>query len=173
MSPRRIVLPASGRNGTSALLCLLCVSWLITLPARSATDDVAATDFGQYFTDTLGGDVGLPQTAILAVRQLHDGSLWIGTEGGLARFDGVRFVSFRPLNTPAFISHFVYCLFEDRAGALWIGTERGLVRYREGKFEHMGLADVGVRTITQDRSGQIWIGTTGRGLFAWRDDHLR
>jgi signal transduction histidine kinase/ligand-binding sensor domain-containing protein len=129
-------------------------------------------EFGQYFCDAFGKDLGLPQSNVLAVRQTRDGALWVGAEGGLARFDGVRFVAFRTSNTPAFLNHLVHCLYEDREGTLWIGTDRGLVRRRRGKFEHMGLADVSVRAIVEDRAGRLWIGTGGRGLFAWRNEQL-
>ena len=47
-----------------------------------------------YFARTLAADNGLPDNAVTAVLQTHDGYLWIGTYGGLARFDGVRFTVF-------------------------------------------------------------------------------
>jgi signal transduction histidine kinase/ligand-binding sensor domain-containing protein/CheY-like chemotaxis protein len=135
---------------------------------RASAD--AARPVQPYYFDTYGVELGLPQTNIaLAVLQTRDGYLWVGTEGGLARFDGARFVSFRAANTPAFLNNLVHCLFEDAAGDLWIGTERGVIRYRNGGFERMGLGQTSVRGIAQDHQGRIWFATRGLGVFC-RDE---
>lgn len=128
---------------------------------------------GQYFFDSFGTDSGLPQPNVTAVVQTHDGYLWVGTEGGLARFDGVRFVSFKMSNTPGFDSDSIRCLYEDRENNLWIGTEEGVLCYRQGRFEPAGLKGVAVRVITQDGTGRIWIGTNGRGIYVWEQGRLR
>ncbi|MGA3008381.1 MAG: two-component regulator propeller domain-containing protein, partial [Opitutaceae bacterium] len=75
-----------------------------------------------YYFDSFGLELGLPQPNVVAALQTSDGYLWVGTEGGLGRFDGVRFVSFIMANTPAFESQSIRCLFEDNEGRLWIGT---------------------------------------------------
>jgi signal transduction histidine kinase/ligand-binding sensor domain-containing protein len=154
-------------------LLLGIISNAVTLAARAQGSAQTPTAFGQYFFTTISSELGMPRTSILTVKQTKDGALWVGTESGLLRFDGVKFVSFRSADTSAFISHFIYCLHEARDGALWIGTDRGVVRYRDGKFTHEGLSDVAVRAIAGDSSGNIWIGTMGRGLFTWRDGTLK
>lgn len=111
---------------------------------------------------------GLPGTSVLAVLQTHDGYLWVGMPEGLARFDGVRFVLFRTSNTPAFLSHAVRCLYEDRAHTLWIGTDRGVVCERDGVFEHCGRDNVIVTAFAEDAAGTMWVGTYGNGLWACR-----
>ena len=113
-------------------------------------------------------ELGLPQTNVTAAVQTRDGYLWVGTEGGLARFDGVRFATFRKSNTPAFVDQSVNCLFADREGNLWIGMEKGLIRYRQGVFERIGFEDTSVNAVTEDAEGRIWIATTGKGLFSWQ-----
>src|SRR5581483_8954158 len=90
----------------------------------------AGAPAAQYLCDSFGTDVGLPQSNLTAIVQTHDGYLWVGTEGGLARFDGVRFVSFKMSNTPALASDSIRCLYEDRKNNLWIGTDQGLLRYQ-------------------------------------------
>ncbi len=117
-------------------------------------------------------ELGLPQTNVTAALQTRDGYLWVGTEGGLARFDGVRFVPFRKSNTPAFVDHSVNCLYEDRAGNLWIGMEKGLVRYAKGVFQLMGFENTAVTAVAEDGAGRIWIGTTGGGLNSWQGGQL-
>jgi signal transduction histidine kinase/streptogramin lyase len=128
---------------------------------------------GQYFFDSFGTDSGLPQPNVTAIVQTHDGYLWVGTEGGLARFDGVRFVPFKMSSTPGFDSDSIRCLYEDRENNLWVGTEEGVLCYRQGHFEPAGLKGVAVRVITQDQAGRIWIGTNGQGLYVWEQQRFR
>jgi ligand-binding sensor domain-containing protein/signal transduction histidine kinase len=112
---------------------------------------------------------GLPEQTVQAVAQTRDGYLWIGTTGGLLRFDGSRFMTFERGNTPALKENSVFSLMTSRDGTLWIGTEGGgLVRLDEGGFTRFsaadGLSDGFVRTVLEDRRGKIWIGTDN-GLF--------
>jgi ligand-binding sensor domain-containing protein len=72
---------------------------------------------------------------VTAIAQTPDGYLWAGTCNGVARFDGVRFVTFDPANTPALGHARVRKLFVDRRGTLWINTYDGsLTTLREGRF---------------------------------------
>jgi ligand-binding sensor domain-containing protein/signal transduction histidine kinase len=112
---------------------------------------------------------GLPQQTVQAVAQTQDGFLWIGTTGGLLRFDGSRFVTFERGNTPAFQENSVFSLMTARDGTLWIGTEGGgLIRMKDGQFRSFGAADGlqdgFVRATLEDARGAIWIGTDN-GLF--------
>src|SRR5580692_4466314 len=61
----------------------------------------AANTPGDYLTDTWTSENGLPDNSVTAIAQTPDGYLWVGTYNGLSRFDGVRFVTFDPANTPA------------------------------------------------------------------------
>ena len=82
---------------------------------------------------------GLPQNSVHQTLQTRDGYLWIATEGGLARFDGVTFTLFSNETEPAFPSNDIACLTEDQAGTLWIGTTDGLLRYTDGRFTQVSL----------------------------------
>ena len=84
-------------------------------------------------------DDGLPQNSVHAILQTHDGFLWIATEGGLARFDGLNFRVFQQASEPAFTSDDICCLAEDTRNALWIGTADGLVRESGGHFQRFGV----------------------------------
>jgi len=120
---------------------------------------------------------GLPEQVVQAFAQTADRYLWIGTTGGLVRFDGERFVVFDRENTPAFLENNVFCLTVSQDNTLWIGLEGGgLIRYRNGVFRSFtaadGLKNDFVRTIYEDRSGKIWIGTDS-GLFLLEGDRVR
>jgi ligand-binding sensor domain-containing protein/signal transduction histidine kinase len=107
---------------------------------------------------------GLPEQTVQAFAQTADGYLWIGTTGGLVRFDGSHFTVFDRENTPALHENSVFCLMVSRDGALWIGTEGGgLARYAHGQFRsyttQQGLSNDFVRSLVQDAQGNIWAGT--------------
>jgi ligand-binding sensor domain-containing protein/signal transduction histidine kinase len=119
---------------------------------------------------------GLPEQTVQAFAQTRDRYLWIGTTGGLLRFDGSRFVLYNRENTPAFTENNVFALAVSRDDTLWIGTEGGgLIRHRGGVFRAFsnkdGLTNGFVRTIYQDHEGQIWIGTDN-GLFRVSGDRV-
>ena len=107
---------------------------------------------------------GLPEETVQAFAQTKDRYLWIGTTGGLLRFDGARLVLYDRDNTPAFHENNVFNLMVDRDDALWIASEGGgLIRYKDGVFRSFsakdGLINDFVRVVYQDSKGTIWIGT--------------
>jgi signal transduction histidine kinase/ligand-binding sensor domain-containing protein len=88
-----------------------------------------------YLVDVWDTENGLPGSTVTAIAQTPDGYLWVGTYAGLARFDGVRFVTFDPVNTPELSQPRVQGLSLDANGTLWINTFRGgLTSYRNGVF---------------------------------------
>ncbi len=141
--------------------------WLIALvslcgyPLRSIQDGYA-----RHIWHT---EDGLPEETAQAFAQTPDRFLWIGTTGGLVRFDGAQFIVFNHDNTPAFHENSIFCLLTANDGSLWAGTEGGgLVSYQDGRFRLWsktdGLTNGYVRALRQDRHGDIWIGTDD-GLF--------
>ena len=124
----------------------------------------------QYAHRAWGVEDGLPQSSLGAITQTRDGYLWLGTQEGIARFDGVAFDVFDQGNAPALQNDWVKVLLEDRSGALWIGTGGGGLarRGRGGGWTHYttedGLAGDVVRALYEDREGVLWIGTIGGGL---------
>jgi diguanylate cyclase (GGDEF)-like protein len=107
---------------------------------RSATALDPHKALTQYGLDSW--QEGLPQQSLHAVVQTPDGYLWIGTQQGLARFDGVRFTSFDTRNTPGLGSNLISSLLVDHAGRLWVGTwAGGLSRLEQGRFVAFTVAD--------------------------------
>ena len=145
------------------------VLFLTLLAASRASALPFAKGLTQFARDAWQSDQGLPRNDVGALAQTSDGYLWIGTEEGLARFDGARFVVFDRRNTPALADHDIRALFAARDGTLWIGTRGGgLVSFKSGTFARVtaaqGLGDDHVLAIAGDRDGSIWIGTDGGGL---------
>jgi len=126
-----------------------------------------------YGIDVWKSEEGLPQNSVQAIVQTRDGYLWLGTQEGLVRFDGVRFSIFDTGNTASLRSNYIRALYEDRSGNLWIGTEGGgLTRFRNDTFTTYstaeGLSHVTISSIVEDPTGSLWIGTYGGGLCRLR-----
>jgi ligand-binding sensor domain-containing protein/signal transduction histidine kinase len=151
------------------LLALQPVAWALN-PARLIT---------QYGLDVWLTRDGLPQDSVKAILQTRDGYLWLGTWGGLARFDGVRFTVFNRTNTPALGDSHITALAEDADGSLWIGTANaGLIRLKDGVFEsfrsehdtsYEERSRWQIRSIVPSRDGGLWIGTSGGGFRRFKN----
>ncbi len=112
---------------------------------------------------------GLTHNNVTAILQTRDGYIWLGTEGGLSRFDSVDFITYSTDNTPAMKSNSVSALAETSDGSLWLGTSGGgLTRRRNGEWTTYttknGLASDSVTSLLEDREGSLWIGTDGGGV---------
>ncbi|MGO9337987.1 MAG: two-component regulator propeller domain-containing protein [Terracidiphilus sp.] len=151
---------------TRVLLLASAVPWLaglliVPVHAQSQTP--------QYVTTIWHTEQGLPQNSVNAMLQDRRGYLWVGTFGGLARFDGERFTLFDSANTPGFGSNEIYSLYESRSGVLWIGTvDGGLIRLDNGiattYSERDGLPNRWVTSIHGDIEGTVWINTAEGGV---------
>ena len=118
---------------------------------------------------------------ISTICQDKQGFIWVGTDYGLNRFDGYRFVTY--LHDDADASslgvNVVVKLFCDRDGRLWVGTNRGLDRYDAAnhRFIHYKFPNgwkPRVSTILQRQDGTILVGTSGYGAFSVTpDDKLK
>ena len=106
---------------------------------------------------------GLPQNTVQALAQTSDGYLWVGTEAGLARFDGSGFQSFDRNSKPALPASDIHCLLAATDGALWIGTSEGLARLKSGNLTVLttrdGLPSNDVRALSLDAGGRILVST--------------
>lgn len=119
---------------------------------------------------------GLSSSIVKCVIQDKIGYLWFGTFGGLDRFDGIEFKSYKyiPGDTTSIRNGYVQCLLEDKKGNLWIGTSNGLDKLVRSKetFLHYTLSTrnlidrntIYITSIQEDQDGFIWIGTYN-GLY--------
>ena len=115
-------------------------------------------DVTQYAHTAWKVGEGLPSGAIRAIAQTADGYLWLGTEFGLLRFDGVRAVAWQAPLGDGLPSNDIRSLQGARDGRLWIGTFTGLASWKDGKLSHYPELDGQViEWLLEDREGTIWV----------------
>ena len=144
------------------LLVLLGSALAALVPVYGLDPSLALT---QYIHRIWQVTQGLPQAAIYSIWQTHEGYLWLGTQTGLVRFDGVRFTSFDSPSVPALRNAWVGNLFEDRQNNLWIGSsDAGLFRLRDGIVKRFssadGLPSDSVHCLVPARNGDLWVCTS-------------
>ena len=118
---------------------------------------------------------GLPQNTVQALVQTRDGFIWLGTEVGLVRFDGISFTVFDKNSTPALPGNDIRCLLESDDDSLWIGTSDGLARWKDGRATEFtiknGLPGDAVRALGHDKWNLVWV-YTDAGLVRQNGDHF-
>lgn len=152
------------------IFTVLISSYLLALNPEKSLD--------QFIQDNWTSDNGLPQNSVLNIIQTRPGYLWMGTEEGFIRFDGVKFEVLDQGNL-ALESHNSKMLLEDRSNPwLWIATQAGgLARYDyitgevKSYGEKEGIPNRNVTYILQDKTGGLWIGTRG-GLCYMKDGEV-
>jgi ligand-binding sensor domain-containing protein len=120
----------------------------------------------QYLAAVWQTEQGLPQNSVNALLQDRNGYLWIGTFGGLVRFDGERLRVLGTEDFPGMMRTSILSLYEGRSGALWIGTAgSGLMRLDHGVVttytERDGLPSGFINSLRGDAQGQVWANTSG------------
>ncbi len=144
--------------------------WISLLLIRPLSVAVA-----QYHIDSWTTDNGLPQNSVRAILQTRDGYLWLGTNDGLVRFDGVRFTTFNRANLPGMTGNRITALLEDNNGDLWMGSDGSVMRLHKGVFTSYG-AEIGVPNgmvagMTLDPSGEPLILLT-HSVVRWHQGRL-
>ncbi len=114
---------------------------------------------------------GLPHNTITCLAQTADGYLWLGTQEGLVRFDGVAFTTYRPAGTPGLHNGMILALAPANDGVLWIGTETGLARLEDSVFAWYP-SPAPVRDIAPDTSRGTLVATAGGGVLRVSEDRL-
>jgi signal transduction histidine kinase/ligand-binding sensor domain-containing protein len=135
----------------STLILLACC------PCASALNP--SLDINQYAHKAWTVRDGFFKGNIYSIAQTPDGYLWLATEFGLVRFDGVRSVPWEPPAGEHLPSSNIRQLVSARDGRLWIGTLKGMASWKDGKLtQYRELAGLYVETVLEDREGTIWAG---------------
>src|SRR5262245_51848021 len=97
---------------------------------------------------------------VSSIAQTPDGYLWLGTESGLLRFDGVRIVRWQSRGDESLPSPNIAKLLVTREGRLWIGTASGLASLKDGRLlTYPALAGESVVALVEDAQATVWVGT--------------
>jgi signal transduction histidine kinase/ligand-binding sensor domain-containing protein len=138
----------------AAIVVGLVLAWC---PRVFALDP--SLDISQYAHTRWKVSEGFCKGVIRALAQTLDGYLWVGTDFGLFRFDGVRAVPWQPPAGEHLPAGPVTRLLGGRDGTLWIGALRGLASWRAGKLTHYPeLEGQRIEALLEDREGTIWAG---------------
>jgi ligand-binding sensor domain-containing protein/signal transduction histidine kinase len=150
----------------------------VKLPSGRIADANATTfaidqGHGQSIRFRVGHD--LPGTRIQMLFSDREGTLWIGTNGGLARYADGKLEKM-PVTDPL-ASASVLAIMEDHEGDLWVGTESsGLQILRDQRFRTLttreGLASDNTTAVVEDGSNTLWVGTSGSGVTAMQPGKL-
>jgi ligand-binding sensor domain-containing protein/signal transduction histidine kinase len=130
---------------------------LTCCPCASALNP--SLDINQYAHTPWTVRDGFFKGGITAIAQTPDGYLWLGTEFGLLRFDGVRPTAWEPPAGEHLPGSDIRSLLAARDGRLWIGAINGLASWKDGKLTHYPeLAGQDVYALLEDREGTVWAG---------------
>jgi ligand-binding sensor domain-containing protein len=131
------------------------------------------TDWQTFTTENMGpasdlvaegqGLLGRGVNAVTAIWGNGQGTVWVGTDGGVSRYDGTDWSLFTVENS-GLASHYVQAIWGDGQGTVWVGTNGGVSRYDGTDWqtfttENSGLASNYVQAIWGDGQGTVWVGT--------------
>ena len=146
------------RSNAALLLSIL----LASCACAFASDN--SLDVSQYAHTAWKIREGFTKGTIFSIAQTPDGYLWLGTEFGLVRFDGVQAIPWQPPNGEQLPSSWINAILVARDGTLWIGTEKGLAGWKDGKLtEYPEVAGQVVTSLLEDAEGTLWFGVRNPG----------
>jgi signal transduction histidine kinase/ligand-binding sensor domain-containing protein len=136
----------------------IVLAWMLLAwpPCAFALDP--SLDVSQYAHTSWKIRDGFTKGQIISIAQTPDGYLWLGTEFGLLRFDGVKNVLWQPPPGQQLPSSEIRSLLGTRDGTLWIGTAKGLASWKDGKLtQHAELAGRIIFKLLEDHEGTVWV----------------
>ncbi|MGO9937894.1 MAG: two-component regulator propeller domain-containing protein [Terracidiphilus sp.] len=140
------------------ILCVLALGCALAASALEPT-----TSLTEYGRQSWVMENGLPQNSVHALVQTGDGFLWLGTEAGLVRFDGIAFAVFDHATTPGLPSGDIRSLLETPDGTLWVGTAEGLARRKDGAVTrfgpHAGPPEGAITALKETPEGRLRVET--------------
>src|ERR1051326_8278419 len=162
---------AAGRiMRTRMTIMAILVVWL--LPARALDPHKQIT---QYVHHTWTSKNGLPENDVKGVVQTEDGYLWLATENGVVRFDGMSFTVFDHRNTPVMGDDYVSTLLVEGKD-LWIRTTSAVLRYKNKEFIRVmaqdGLPEGRTKELWRDFEGNLRV-KTAAGTAVWKNGKFR
>src|SRR5579862_1438585 len=158
---------------------LQCAGPLFCVLALNLRAAAGAADWpdSPFMVDAWSTEQGLPGSVVISVIQTRDGYLWLGTQHGLVRFDGIHFTVFDEGNTPGLSNDQIDCLFQDSHTNLWIGSDAGGVALaRGGTIRNFPLGHGGPEgrlvSVCEDTNGAVWFYTADAHLARFQDGKM-
>ncbi len=160
------------------MLCRVGLPMAVALVALAAAVPARALDpakqLSQFGHRSWTQQQGLPQDSVRAIAQAPDGALWLGTDEGLARFDGADFRVYRQ-SADGLPGSLITTLIAARDGSIWVGTLAGVSCLRDGRFtNYTGANGLGTPTVSdlfESADGTIWA-VGGRVVTAFRPNAI-
>lgn len=116
---------------------------------------------------------GLIQSSVYSIIQDRNGYMWFGTEGGVSKFNGSRFINYTP--DEGLAQNHVRAIHEDKNGNIWFGTDNGgISRLTKNSFRNFsardGIGSKKILCIYEDESGALWFGTEEGGISVFKNN---
>ncbi len=165
------------KNSLNRHWSLICLSAVIVV--AGAVNSICALDpnreLSQFPHDRWSTETGFPGGTIYAITQSADGYLWLGTEKGLVRFDGLTFQLIQHSDTPELPAGPVLGLIADADGNLWIRLQSpSIVRYRNGKFEEVLTAleriEPRITSMNLGQDNKVLLSTFENGILRYNGE---
>ncbi len=147
---------------------------IIILIFISLGNSLLFADEGDYKFDRISTEDGLSQSTVFCITQDSKGFIWIGTQGGLNKYDGYSFTVYKynPFDSTSLSDNWVQAIVEDTSGNLWIGTHSSgifffdrdkniFTCFRNNPYDKNSLINNRVWSLYQDKDGYLWVGTSG------------
>ncbi|MFC2086474.1 two-component regulator propeller domain-containing protein [Bacteroidota bacterium] len=146
--------------------CFFCFKNLVIVVALLLL--IGTSTAQQFYFDQYSVKEGLAQSKVYDLIQDHTGYIWIGTNSGVSRFDGMIFENFS--SDDGLSENGVRVIYEDKNNNIWFGHTGGGISRFDGKiFENLNndsiLIEGDITAILEDQFSQIWIGSHGSGAF--------
>jgi signal transduction histidine kinase/ligand-binding sensor domain-containing protein len=175
--PELSMTPGVPVHGAEMRRASLIAAGMLLVCCAGAFAQNPALDVSQYAHKAWRVSEGFAKGVMRSIAQTPDGYLWVGTDFGLLRFDGVRAVAWQPAPGEHLPGTDVRRLLAARDGRLWIGASRGLASWKDGKLtRYPELEGQTVQALLEDREGAVWVGgwkpSLGK-LCTFQNDHTQ
>ncbi len=112
---------------------------------------------------------GLPQSSVISLYEDKLGYIWIGTQDGIARYNGYSFTYYKTKD--GLPEGNTFCIYQTSKGYYYFATAKGLALFDGNKIKNMSkdfqLTNVDTRSVVEDDNGNLWISTAGKGILKW------
>ncbi|HEY3862408.1 MAG TPA: two-component regulator propeller domain-containing protein [Verrucomicrobiae bacterium] len=102
---------------------------------------------------------GIPESSALSLAQTPDGYIWVGSDDGLLRFNGVDFTQIAPMTKVEWLSSEIVCLATDPAGRLWVGAGTRVAFLDQAGWHGVSGTNGQARSFAEDATGTVYCGT--------------